>query len=122
MNDIFIMRKTKKEHHERIRKTLKKLLKTELRIKFFKSEFKKEEIKFLGHIIERGDIKSNSEKIRVLKEWPRSTKIKKIQELMNFVNYYYKLTLELSKMTYSLNQLLKKEKKWKWELKKEESF
>ena len=46
------MKKTRKEHRERIRKILRKLLKTGLRIKFFKSKFKKEEIKFLRHIVE----------------------------------------------------------------------
>ena len=68
MNDIFIIRKTKKEYRERIRKTLRKLLKTRLRIKFSKSEFEKEEIKFLGHIIKRESIKLDPKKIRVLKE------------------------------------------------------
>ena len=105
------MKKIKKEYRERIRKTLEKLLKTGLRIKLSKSEFEKEEIKFLEHIIGRENIKSDSEKVRILKEWSRFTKIKEIQKLMSFVNYYYKLTLGLSEMTYLLNQLLKKEKK-----------
>ena len=68
INDIFIMKKIKKEHRERTRKTLRKLLKTKLRIKFSKSKFEKEEIKFLRYIIGQEDVKSDSEKIRVLKE------------------------------------------------------
>ena len=111
MNDIFIMKKTKKEHRERIRKTLKKLLKIRLRIKFFKSKFEKEEIKFLKYIIERENIKSDLEKIKILKKWSRSTRVKKVQNLINFVNYYRKLIFRLSETAYSLNQLLKKEKK-----------
>ena len=105
------MEKTKKEHRKRIRKILEKLLKTELRIKFSKSEFEKEEIKFLEHIIGRKNIKSDPKKVRTLRKWSRFTKIKEIQKLMNFVNYYRKLIPELSEMTYLLNQLLKKEKK-----------
>ena len=62
------MKKTKEEHRERTRKTLEKLLKTELRIKFFKNEFEKKKIKFLKHIIRREDIKLDSEKVRILKE------------------------------------------------------
>ena len=122
INDIFIMKKIKKKHRERTWRILKKLLKTELKIKFFKSEFKKEEVKFLRYIIERESIRSDSKKIKVLKEWPRSTKIKKVQSLIDFVNYYRKLILGLSKITYPLNQLLKKEKKWKWEKRKKENF
>ena len=68
INDIFIMKKTKKEHREKTRKTLRKLLTTRLRIKLFKSEFKKEKIKFLRYIVGRGDIKLDSEKVKVLKE------------------------------------------------------
>ena len=51
MNDIFIMKKIKVEYRERIQKILKKLLTIELRIKLFKSEFKKKEVKFLRHVI-----------------------------------------------------------------------
>ena len=68
INDIIIMKKIKKEHREKIRKTLKKLLKIRLRIKFFKSEFKKKEVKFLRYIIGRENIKSDSKKIRVLRK------------------------------------------------------
>ena len=62
------MKKTKEEYRERTRKTLKKLLIIELRIKFFKNEFKKKEVKFLRYIVEQKDIKSDSEKIRILKK------------------------------------------------------
>ena len=72
------MRKTKKKHRKRIRKTLKKLLKTGLRIKLFKSEFEKEKVKFLEYIIGKGDIKPDSEKVKVLREWSRSTRVKEI--------------------------------------------
>ena len=111
MNDIFIMKKIKKEHREKTRKTLEKLLKIGLRIKLFKSKFEKEEIKFLEHIIEQRDIRPNPKKVRMLKEWSRPTKIKEIQSLMDFANYYRKLTFKLLETTYLLNQLLKKERK-----------
>ena len=62
------MKKIKKKHRKRIRKTLRKLLTIRLKIKLSKSEFEKKEIKFLRHIIGRGNIKSDSEKIKVLKE------------------------------------------------------
>ena len=68
MNDIFIIKKIKKEYRKRIRRTLKKLLKIELRIKFFKSKFEKEEIKFLRYIVGQRDIKPDSKKVRILKE------------------------------------------------------
>ena len=68
INDIFIIRKTKKEYRKRIRKTLEKLLTIELRIKLFKNEFEKKEVKFLRYIVGQEDIKPNPEKIRVLKK------------------------------------------------------
>ena len=63
------MKKTKEKHRKRIQRTLKKLLKTELRIKLSKNEFKKEKIKFLRYIIKRKDIKLDSKKIRILRKW-----------------------------------------------------
>ena len=72
------MKKTKEEHRKRIWKILKKLLKTRLRIKFFKSKFEKEEIKFLRYIIKRKEIKLDLEKVRILKKWSQLTRIKKV--------------------------------------------
>ena len=68
INDIFIIKKIKKEHRKKIRKILEKLLTIKLKIKFFKNEFKKKEIKFLRYIIEQEDIKSDLEKVRILKK------------------------------------------------------
>ena len=111
INDIYIIKKTRKEHRKRIRRILRKLLKIRLRIKFFKNEFKKKKVKFLRYIIGQEDIKSNSEKVKILKNWSRFIRIKEVQSLMDFVNYYRKLTSRLLKITYLLNQLFKKEKK-----------
>ena len=52
MDDIFIMKKIKKKHREKTRRTLRKLLTTELRVKLSKNEFEKKEVKFLRYIIE----------------------------------------------------------------------
>ena len=68
INDIFIIKKIKKEYRKKIRRILKKLLTIELKIKLSKNEFEKKKVKFLRYIIERGDIKSDSEKIKVLKK------------------------------------------------------
>ena len=62
------MKKIKKELKRRTRQILKKLLKTKLRIKFSKNEFEKEEIKFLRYIIKRENIRSDPEKIKILKK------------------------------------------------------
>ena len=72
------MKKIKKKHRERIRRILEKLLKIELKIKFFKNEFEKKKIKFLEYIIKRENIKSDSKKIKILRKWSRLTKIKKV--------------------------------------------
>ena len=68
IDDIFIIKKIREKLKKRTREILKKLLKTELRIKFFKSEFEKKEIKFLKYIIKQKDVKSDLEKIKILKK------------------------------------------------------
>ena len=68
INDIFIIKKIKEKHRERTRKILGKLLTIELKIKLSKNEFKKEEVKFLEYIIGQEDVKSDPEKVRMLRE------------------------------------------------------
>ena len=88
MDDFIIPAKTKEELEERMIQFLKIVEKHNLCFKRSKCDFDIEEISILGVIVERGQVKMEQEKIKAVKEWKTSTKVKNIESFLEFGNFY----------------------------------
>jgi hypothetical protein len=68
LNDIIVYSNSKKKHIQHVRKILQRLREANIQVDVDKCEFHIIETKFLEMIVDRDDIKMNSEKIRVIIE------------------------------------------------------
>ncbi len=68
LNDIIMYSNTKKKHIQHVKKILQRLRKTNIQVDVNKCEFHITKTKFLNMIIERDEIKMNSEKIKIIIE------------------------------------------------------
>jgi hypothetical protein len=68
LNDIIVYNNNKKEHIKHVRKVLQRLREVEIQADVNKCEFHIAETKFLRMIIDRDEIKMNSEKIKAIVE------------------------------------------------------
>jgi hypothetical protein len=66
LDDILVYSKTYGEHVQHVRLILTALRDTNLRIKVEKTEFHKQEVKFLGYIVSREGLKMDSKKIEAI--------------------------------------------------------
>jgi predicted RecB family endonuclease len=64
LDDILVFSKTEEEYKEHIKKTLRRLINENLRIKTEKTEFYAKEVNFLSFIIGRKGVKINKKKYR----------------------------------------------------------
>jgi len=53
-----------------------------------KCDFNMEEIPILGVIVGKGQVKMEQEKIKAVKEWKTSTKVKDVESFLGFTNFY----------------------------------
>ena len=111
----------KEQLEERTIQFLKIVEKHNLCFKQSKCNFDMKEIPILGVIVEKGQVKMEQEKIKVVKEWKTPTKIKDIKSFLGFTNFYRWFIHNFSHTTKPLNEL-KGEKEWKWEKKHQEAF
>ena len=88
MDDFVIPAKTMEELEERSIRFLKIVENHILCFKRSKCDFNMEEIPILGVIIGKGQIKIEQEKIKAVKEWKTSTKIKDVESFLGFANFY----------------------------------
>ena len=66
---------------------LRCLQEVELKLNLKKYKFNKLEVEFLGYIIGIKEIKINSEKVKVIQQWPTLTSVKEVQAFLEFTNF-----------------------------------
>ena len=122
MDDILIFSKTKEELERITKMVLGKLREYNLFLKAKKCEFCKLQIKYLGMIIEEGKISMDSIKLAGIQDWPTPSTVKQVRSFLGFGNFYQKFISHYSDIAKPLNDLTKKDKKFEWTNKCQESF
>lgn len=67
------------------------------------------EVIFLGHLISGGNVPSDPNKIKCVKEHPKPKKRKQIKTFLGLLNYYRRFVENFAKKAKPLKNLLKKE-------------
>jgi RNase H-like domain found in reverse transcriptase/Integrase zinc binding domain len=69
----------------------------------------------LGYFISKGTIKIDPSKCHGLEDWPRTLKnVKEVHSTLGVLGYQRQFILNFSHLAHPLNELLKKNKKFKW--------
>jgi len=105
IDDFVIPAKTMKELEERTIRFLKIAEKHNLCFKQSKCDFDMEEIPILGVIVDKGQIKMEQERIKVVKEWKTPTKVKDVESFLGFANFYRRFIQNFSHTAKLLNEL-----------------
>ena len=80
-----------------------------------------EEIPILRVIVGKGQVKIEQEKIKAIKEWKTSMKIKDIESFLGFTNFYQRFIQNFSHIAKLLNEL-KGKKEWTWNKEHDKAF
>ena len=77
-------------------------------VKKEKCEFAQTEIKFLGHLISKSEIRMDGAKVAAIRDWPALTKVTELRSFLGLANYYRRFIMGYSKIASALTELLKK--------------
>ena len=122
MDDILICGNSQEEHDTRVKQVLSRLEEAGITLNVDKCMFDKEEIRFLGHIIDREGIHVDPEKTRAITDFPTPKNKKELRKFFGMMNYLGKFSAALAKDTSALRQLLQKDSEWAWGIKQEQEF
>ena len=107
LDDIIVYSSNVQEHISRLEAVFKRLADAGLKLKPSKCEFFKSEVKYLGHVVSADGIKTDPEKIEVVKNWPVPSNLHELQQYLGFVGFYRKFVKNFSKIAHPLFKLLR---------------
>ena len=90
--------------------------------KLSKSEFWLDKVVFLGHVISGEGISVDPSKIEAITSWDRPKNVTEIRSFLGLAGYYRRFVQNFSIIVKPLSQLTRKESKFIWSDKCEESF
>jgi hypothetical protein len=122
LDDILIYSKTKSEHLAHIRSVLSLLRKNGLYVKLSKCSFMQEETEFLGHVITKDGIKACAGHVKAIREWPRPTKQRDVQQFYGLAQFYQHYIENFATIALPLTSLLGEGVPFCWDEDKERAF
>ena len=106
LDDIIIFSDTFENHLDRLDAVFQRLHQYNLKLKASKCEFFRSEVTYLGHVVSEAGIKTEPEKISVLKNWPVPKCIKDVRKFLGFAGYYRRFVKGFARIVRPLNDML----------------
>jgi hypothetical protein len=122
INDILVYSRSEEEHEEHLRLALQKLREHRLYAKLSKCEFWMKQVAFLGHVISKGGISVDPNKVQDVLSWNAPTSVGNIRGFLGLAGYYRRFIKGFSKISKPMTEMLKKDKKFEWTSACEASF
>ena len=122
IDDILVYSKSEEEHEEHLRTVLGTLRKHQLYAKFSKCQFWLREVGFLGHVVSEGGISVDPALVQSVLKRVAPTNQTEVRSFLGLAGYYRKFVQGFSSIARPLTQLLRKDQKFEWTDKCEESF
>jgi hypothetical protein len=122
IDDVLIYSKSREDHEHHLRIVLERLRAHQLYAKLSKCEFWLEKIAFLGHILTAEEIEVDQSKVEAVSKWKQPSNVSEVRSFLGMAGYYRRFIKGFSSIARPMTELLKKDNKFVWTPKCEESF
>ena len=123
MDDLLIYSKSLEEHLKHLETILQRLKEHKLYVSPKKCEFAKQELKFLGLIINNRGIQVDKSKVDVVETWPQPTNITELRSFLGLLQFFRRFIKGFSKIALPLTNLTRKGRNLdEWDHKCSEAF
>lgn len=115
LDDIVIVTETFDRHLEILEKLFDRLKAAGLTLSREKCNFCRNELKFLGYVIDSRGIRADGEKIKAILEIPVPKNVKQIRSVVGTVSWYRRFIPNFTELTGPLNRLTRKNVPFSWD-------
>ena len=122
LDDVIVYDNTFEEHVHSVELVLQALARAGLKLKPSKCEWCREEINFLGHMVNAEGVGTQAQTTEKIKAFKRPHNVKTIKSFLGLCNYYRSFVPNFAALATPLNKLLRKGIPFEWEKEQEEAF
>ena len=122
VDDALIGMETKEGHDELVEEVLKWLEENDLYVKPEKCAWKVQKVNFLGVVMDQGRIEMEEDKVAEVLNWLVPKMVRDVRKFLGLENYYRRFVKDFAKLARPLNDLTKKEEKWRWGEEQQRAF
>ena len=114
MDDILIGSPTFEDHVKDLTQLFEIFAKYGLKIKLSKCQFFKEELAYLGHVVNQSGVKPDPKKITAITKMEKPEDVSALRRFLGMASYYRKFVKNFSSIAQPLFKLLEKDSVYKW--------
>ena len=110
------------EHDQVLHKVMERVMHYNLKLNAKKCQIREAEVPYVGHILTAEGLKSDSEKVEVVRNMPAPSGKEGVKRFLGFITYLSKFIRNLSTEDKSPRQLLKSDTEFQWQPTQETAF
>lgn len=97
LDNLIVFSKSLEEHETRLTNVWNRLRENGLKLSPEKCSFFQTSVCYLGHIVSRNGVETDSEKVKALKTGPRPQTLKELKSFLGFSGYYRRFVQDYAK-------------------------
>lgn len=105
VDDVIVVSNTFEQHISLLTRVLEKLKMANLTINFTKSQFFRNQLKYLGYVVDSNGLHADPEKVESIINYPTPTNRKEVRRFIGTASWYRRFIPNFSSLTTPLNKL-----------------
>lgn len=122
IDDILVAGTDEQDHLNTLAKVFERLAQAGFKLNQKKCQFSKSSVTYLGHVIDGNGLHPTKEKLKAVQDAPQPKDATALKSFLGLLMFYSRFLPNHSTILAPLNELLKKDVKWRWTSTEEHAF
>ncbi|XP_055623545.1 uncharacterized protein K02A2.6-like [Toxorhynchites rutilus septentrionalis] len=114
IDDIVVGGETEEEHWTNLNALFQRLQEFGFTVRIEKCSFGRQQIKYLGHLLDQHGVRPDPAKIDAITRMPAPTNVSEVRSFLGAINFYGKFVQNMRALRHPLDELLKAGVKFDW--------